>query len=556
MSKTLGERETVPAVTGTGEGAAGADVVHLPAARANAGSVWADDLTHAEEGQIIKSGVQVRSRPEDFIAAFAGRKILVLGDLILDHYVHGRAERLSPEAPVPVLRAATESWRPGGAANLAANIAALGGEATIIGLIGMDDDGERLSAALAALPGVRARLVATLMAPTIRKNRIMAGPQHIVRVDREEDGALTAEDAESLVDRFRRAAEECEIVVLSDYGKGVLSDSVLAAAIRIAQARGLRIVVDPKRTDFSAYAGADFLTPNRAELRAAMGLACDTDEHAEIAALKAQQMTGAAIVLTRSEQGMSLFVPGKAPVHACASAREVFDVAGAGDTAAACFALALASGAPPESAMVLANLAAGIVVEKSGVATCSAHELADMARSLSRSDAPHTRIHSLEQPLSWDEARTRCRAWRAEGLTIGFANGCFDLLHPGHISLLIEAANACDRLIVAINSDASVARLKGSSRPVQAEAARATVLAALGCVDGVIVFDEDTPLRAIEALEPDLLVKGADYREENVVGAAFVKARGGRVLLAALAAGHSSSALIARSQLKPVSGAE
>lgn len=302
-------------------------------------------------------------------------------------------------------------------------------------------------------------------------------------------------------------------------------------------------------SDFSAYAGADFLTPNRAELRAATGMVCDTDASAELAARKAQNVTGAAIVLTRSGQGMSLFLPGDAPVHARASAREVYDVAGAGDWAAACLALALAAGAPAESAMILANLAAGIVVEKSGVATCSAQELAQRARPSARSDQPQARAHRLETALSWDEARIRCRARRAEGLRIGFANGCFDLLHPGHVSLLIQAANACDRLIVAINSDASVTRLKGPSRPVQDQGARATVLAALGFVDGVIVFDEDTPLRAIEALEPDLLVKGADYREEDVVGADFVKARGGRVLLAALVAGHSSSALIARSRI-------
>lgn len=497
-----------------------------------------------------EAGLLARTPPHDVVAAFAGRKVLVLGDLILDHYVHGRADRLSPEAPVPVLRAASEAFRPGGAANLAANIAALGGEATLIGLIGMDDDGERLSAVLADMPGVKGRFVATLIAPTIRKTRIMAGHQHLVRVDREEVGAVTQDDIESLLDRFRRAAEECEIVVLSDYGKGVLSDSVLAAAIRIARARHLRIVVDPKRTDFSAYAGADFLLPNRAELRAATGLACDTDERAEIAALKAQAVTNAAIVLTRSEQGMSLFVPGAAPVHARACAREVFDVAGAGDSAAAAFALALAAGASAEDAMVLANLAGGIVVEKSGVATCSARELADKANSLAQAPPPQASRHALRPAWSWEDAKTRCRAWRAAGLKIGFANGCFDLLHPGHVSLLVAAANECDRLIVAINSDASVARLKGPSRPVQDEASRAAVLSALGCVDGVIVFDEDTPLHAIEALAPDLLVKGADYREEDVVGAAFVKARGGRVLLAPLAPGHSSSALIARSRLK------
>lgn len=475
-------------------------------------------------------------------------RLAIVGDLMLDQYVYGDVSRISPEAPVPVLQMQSERAAPGAAANVAANAAALGGRAFLVGVLGADGAGAELRRLLGAQPRLQFAPVAAPDRPTTLKTRFVCGQQQIVRVDRETSAPYTEAEEDALLAAARAALAAADVLVLSDYGKGVLSDRVLAELIQAARAAAKPVVVDPKRRRFEAYRGADYITPNRKELSDATGLPCETDAQAERAAEAAISQCGAAILLTRSDRGASVFRAGATPLHAPAEAREVFDVSGAGDTVVAAFGLSLAAGLDPGQAMRLANAAAGVVVGKRGTAVCSVEELAGVLGSAAPCQPERAGAGVPQGLCTLPELEAQCRSWRAAGLRIGLANGCFDLLHPGHVRLLQEAANACDRLIVALNSDASVQRLKGTGRPVQDEQARAAVVGALRGVYAVVLFAEDTPAHVIEALAPDLLVKGADYREEEVVGADTVKARGGRVLLVDLAAGHSTTALVARSR--------
>lgn len=483
---------------------------------------------------------------EAVVNALAGAKVAVIGDLVIDHYVHGAVGRISPEAPVPVLHVSNERYVLGAAANVANNISALGGRVRLIGLLGADPLGGLLADMMGAIPGVDVRAQVCASHPTIVKTRYVAGQQQIVRVDRESLQPYPKEATAALIADIESAVRECDCIVLSDYGKGVLSDEVIAATVAAARAAGKPIVVDPKRRTFEAYRGADYITPNRKELSDATGLPTTEDADAETAAAAAMRQSGAAILLTRSERGMSLFREGAAPVHLPVEAREVFDVSGAGDTVVASVALGLAAGLPIETAMRMANAAAGVVVGKLGTATCSAEELlAAMTRKSKR--AQHQRLEESDEHeglSSLETALALREAWREAGLTVGFTNGCFDLIHPGHVSLLKKSAAACDRLIVAINTDASVRKLKGETRPVQDQESRAAVLSRIKGVDLVIAFGEETPLALIEQLAPDVLIKGADYREDQVVGGDLVKARGGRVLLVELVPGQSTSNIV------------
>jgi D-beta-D-heptose 7-phosphate kinase/D-beta-D-heptose 1-phosphate adenosyltransferase len=339
---------------------------------------------------------------------------------------------------------------------------------------------------------------------------------------------------------MERAIEGADIIILSDYGKGVCSDRAIRAVIDRADTLGKKVLVDPKRTDLSVNRGAFLVTPNRKELTDATGLPCESDEEAAAAAVRAQEMCGAHLLLTRSEKGMSFFPVGEAPMHVPTVAQGVFDVSGAGDTVVAVLAAALAADMPIRDAMRMANHAAGIVVSKLGTASVTREELAAaLLAESTTSDVNDGRLLDREAmvALRW--------AWAREKLTVGLANGCFDLLHPGHVSLIAQAAASCDRLIVALNTDASVRRLKGPSRPIQDETARAAVIGAIKGVAAVVLFDEDTPLELIQALEPDVLIKGADYTIDRVVGADVVQQRGGRVVLAELMPGKSTSGIVA-----------
>lgn len=468
-------------------------------------------------------------------------RVALIGDLMLDCYITGDVRRISPEAPVPVVQAGAERAVAGGTANVATNLAALGLQVRVVGVVGNDEPRRELISLLATSGDVDCSGIVTASdRRTIRKLRIIGAHQQIVRVDHEDTAPLAPSDEALIVAAACAAIDECDVAVISDYGKGVCSDAVLRAVITHAKACEKPVLVDPKRHDFGAYHGATIITPNRKELTDATQLPCETDAEAAVAAARAQETSGAAILLTRSEKGISLFPLEGGPLHLPTVAQDVFDVSGAGDTVIAVLAAAIAAGIPLADGIRMANHAAGIVVSKLGTASVTRDEL---AASLAADHAsPSVNDGRL---LDWEEAQAQRWAWANDKLVVGFANGCFDLLHPGHVSLLQQAAACCDRLIVALNSDASVQRLKGPTRPIQDEASRAIVMGAIRGVSAVVIFDQDTPLELITALKPDVIFKGSDYREDQVVGGDVVRARGGRVMLAQLEAGHSTSRLVA-----------
>ena len=467
-------------------------------------------------------------------------RVLVLGDVILDRYVIGTAGRLSPEAPIPVLRPTRTHSTLGGAANVALNIASLGGKCTLVGVIGEDAAGQEVLELLTKAPGIDARLVVLAGRPTTAKTRFMVGSHQLLRLDEETTEAIDTRTSANLLDIVGAALDQAEVIVLSDYAKGVLCDAVLADVIKLARKRGKLVIADPKRADFSAYRGVSLLTPNESEVSKATWIDAADDKGAERAGLATLAATeGEAVLVTRSFKGLTLVRRDLPILHMPTRAREVADVSGAGDTLVAALAIALAVGAELPEAAALANLTAGLSVAKQGTATVSRDEVT-AALHLREIVATDDKIVSVEQ------ARARVAAWQMTGLKVGFTNGCFDLIHPGHVRLLSEARAACDRLIVGLNTDASVRQLKGPTRPVQVEAARAVVMASLAPVDMVVLFAEDTPLELIAALRPDVLVKGADYTIEQVVGADLVQGWGGQVVLVDLEQGHSTTGTIRR----------
>ena len=479
-----------------------------------------------------------------FLDLFPQCRVAVIGDLMLDCYLSGDVSRISPEAPVPVMRARSEKSVAGGAANVAANLATLGLKVRVVGLAGQDEARNELIRCLQAVGEVDCGgIVAAPDRRTTKKLRIIGAHQQIVRIDHEDlephDPVIEGQCIQAAI----AAMDDSDVVVLSDYNKGVCSDRLLRAVLDHAQATGVRVLVDPKRRDFSIYRGAYLLTPNRKELSDATGLPCETDEEAAAAVAEAQQACGADMLLTRSEKGMSFFPLDGEPFHLPTVAQDVFDVSGAGDTVMAVLAAAVGARVPFHDGMRLANHAAGIVVSKMGTATVTRDELfASMAADTVSPSVNDGRLVDLDSAvaLRW--------SWANERLTVGLANGCFDLLHPGHVSLIRQAAGACDRLIMALNSDESVRRLKGPTRPLQDAEARAAVMGAVKGVSAVVLFAEDTPLELIQALQPDLLIKGSDYREDQVVGGDVVRARGGRVMLIDLSPGQSTSRLVAASK--------
>jgi D-beta-D-heptose 7-phosphate kinase/D-beta-D-heptose 1-phosphate adenosyltransferase len=475
------------------------------------------------------------------LAGFGKARILVVGDVMLDRFVYGQVSRISPEAPVPVLSVGREMETLGGAGNVARNIVSLGGRASLIGGKGSDSAGARLDQLLSQEPDIANALFTAQDARTTEKIRYIADQQQVMRADREAPWPEGA--SQEVLAAARAAIADHDVLVISDYAKGFLPPSLLAGLIRLAREHEKPVIADPKGRDLTRYDGATLITPNKQEAGAAAGMAVESDAAAAMAGerlLKTLPKTEAVLV-TRGSSGLSLTARGHDTLHIAARPREVFDVSGAGDTVVAALALALASGAGLEDAARLANIAAGIAVTMVGTAAVTADALANElhARQL---ESAEQKVVSAERALEW---LTR---WRAKKGRIGFTNGCFDLIHPGHISLLRQARARCDRLVVGLNSDASVKRLKGAGRPVQDETARAIVLASLAMVDLVVIFGEDTPERLIRQLRPDVLVKGADYKREEIVGADFVASYGGEVVLADLVADHSTSGLVARAR--------
>lgn len=469
------------------------------------------------------------------IETMAFGRVIVVGDLLLDCYVTGCVERISPEAPVPVLLYANRRSTPGGAANVALNAASLGCEVVLVGVVGADDAAETLRQSLSHNPLIDlSGLVSDPDWTTITKTRVMSGQQQIVRIDEEYVRPFSIEAQKNLVQTLLKALEGADIVVCSDYAKGVLSDGLMKVLFSEADKRSIPVIVDPKRKDFSAYYGASLITPNRQEMQSATSMPLRTEEEIEQAAYAVIKQFGGDVLVTLSEEGMTLVKRDGGVFHAAARRSEVYDVSGAGDTVVATIAAVLSAGETIENAIELATLAASIVVGKVGTAVVTRAEL---------SNALHQEQRDGNFPVPLAEAKEIVAEWQAMGEKVVFTNGCFDLLHPGHVLLIQQAAALGDRLIVALNSDISVKRLKGEQRPFQDQQARAIVIGALKGVDMVMIFDQDTPLQTIESLRPDIIVKGSDYTEDQVVGGAFVKSYGGKVALVELVSGCSTTSL-------------
>ena len=463
-------------------------------------------------------------------------EILVVGDVMLDRYLEGVVERSSPEAPVPVVRVLRTFERPGGAANTAVNIAALGGSPMLIGATGRDAASATLRDLLESGGVAAASLIEAERVPTTIKTRLMAGHQQIARFD--EERAFDDPDARaSLCTLIARRLPQARWAILSDYAKGVCDTSVCRTVIETGKRHGTRVIVDPKGPDFAKYAGAAVITPNQSEAAAVVGFPIhDADAGLRAACRIRDAFEIDSVVVTLGDMGLAVVgAEGSAVIPA--RAQRVFDVTGAGDTVVAMLAVALTEGMSLGEACRLANAAARLQVSRVGAATIARSDVdASLERPVSASD----KIVTLER------LRFVVRQAKAEGKRIGFTNGCFDILHHGHVATLEAAAAECDALVVGVNSDASVRRLKGPSRPVVPAEARRAVLAALSTVAWVCEFDEDTPLELIRAIAPDLIVKGADYVAEAVVGADLVLARGGRVLTVPLVPQASTTCLVDR----------
>ncbi len=479
------------------------------------------------------------------LADLTGQTVLCIGDLMLDEFVYGEVTRISPEAPTPVIAVKRTEVMIGGAGNVARNLVALGTRCIFVGVVGDDDAGGELKKELAKIPRIDAHLVTDAGRRTTRKVRFVSEHHsaHLLRADWEPASPVDSKSEDALIGHVIKAMPKAGAVVLSDYAKGALTPRVIRAVIDAANKAGRPVVVDPKGRDYGIYRGATLITPNQQELADATHSPAQTDDQVAAAAAELGRMLGAkAVLVTRSEAGMTLVGEGAA-IHVPAYPVRVRDVSGAGDTVVAVLAAMLAMQADFESAMRAANAAAAVVVGKRGTATLSVAEL--RSRILPAATlAPEEKI-----VFDWALLDEHLAEWRRQGLRVGFTNGCFDLLHPGHVKLLAGARAACDRLVVGLNGDASVTRLKGEGRPVQPVQSRAEVLAALEAVDLVVVFDEDTPEKLIARVKPTVLIKGSDYTREDVVGHAIVEAAGGEVILIDIVPGHSTSAMVERTRL-------
>jgi D-beta-D-heptose 7-phosphate kinase/D-beta-D-heptose 1-phosphate adenosyltransferase len=474
---------------------------------------------------------------ESLFNSAAGVNVLVVGDLMLDEYLWGRAERISPEAPVQVVEVNREDLRLGGAGNVINNLVALGCRVVACSVIGGDDNGSLLQRAFTGKGVDISGLFEDPMRTTSRKTRVVAANQQIVRIDRETREPISAEFEERILRFIDERQGDLKAILISDYDKGVLTGRTLRGIIATARSAGIPVLVDPKGNDFGKYSGASILTPNRKEAEIAAQVPIKDDDGLNQAAqLILNNVDIDALLITRSEKGMSLFVHEAGPLHIPTVAREVFDVTGAGDTVLSMLGLAVACGRSYAEAARLANVAAGIAVGKVGTSTVSPQEIIDAVGHGHRDT--ESKIKNL------DVLAGIVNYARGAGKRVVFTNGCFDLLHAGHVKYLQKARSFGDMLVLGLNSDASVRRLKGDKRPLIGETERAHILAALDCIDYLVIFDDDTPLRVIEALRPDILAKGGDYTLDGVVGREIVESYGGRVELVEFVDGRSTTNII------------
>lgn len=469
------------------------------------------------------------------ISAFSNCRILVVGDLMIDEYVWGSVDRISPEAPVQVVIVDREEYTLGGAGNVVNNLAALGAQVSVAGVIGTRADGDRLMGMFTAMDVDASGVVRDPVRPTTRKTRIIAANQHVLRIDRETRSSIS-EDAHQALDMFiRRKLPQSDVMLISDYGKGVVTPSLIQTAVRIADACGKIVIGDPKGVDFSKYAGLTLITPNQKEAALASGVDIADDAGLSQAAHRLLDISGVRhLLVTRGKDGMVLFEEGKSPYAIPAEARQVYDVSGAGDTVIAVFGLAVAAGRSFRQAAVMANTAAGLVVGKVGTATITPAELSTALRhdAISRK---HKSLAELSKIVS---------ELRRKGNRIILTNGCFDLLHAGHIHLFSTSKEMGDVLVVAIDDDTSVRRLKGNGRPVIGARERVRILSALDSIDYVVVFSSEMLPQLIETLRPDVLTKGSNYTADTVLGHEQVERMGGRVALVEVTESISSSEII------------
>ena len=482
----------------------------------------------------------------------SGASVLVVGDMMLDRFVYGNVERISPESPVPVLSVARENVMLGGAGNTLSNLAHLTCQGKVLSVVGDDIEGRNIEDLAESQKIDTAGLVKVKDRPTIVKTRFLAGHQQLLRADYERKGEVSTQVEKQLLDRAEGLISGVKAVILSDYGKGLLSKNVIQAVIALAKKKGVPVLVDPKGFDYSIYRGADVVTPNKKELfEATGGMPVNTDEEVETAARFLIDKCGiSAVVATRSADGMSVITQNDATHIRSAADIEVFDVSGAGDTVIATVAASLAAGADLPIAAHLANIAGSIVVTKVGTAPIRIEELQAAVQNSDGADLPQFERVRQAPVLDWNEAREEVLRWKARGLSVGFTNGCFDIVHMGHVTYLNDARRKCDRLIVGLNSDSSVRILKGAERPVHEELSRSAVMAALGSVDMVVFFgakeagDDNTACALLNAVQPDIYFKGGDYTVDQIPEAPTVMRHGGKVDVMPVYEGHSTTSSI------------
>lgn len=472
------------------------------------------------------------------INRFSEARVLCVGDVMLDKFIYGQVDRISPEAPIPVFSIRQEGTMLGGAGNVARNLVALGAQTSFVSVIGNDKVGHEIASMVGKEKQITPYMLTEAGRISTTKTRYVAGMHQVLRADREVLLPISQTTAQMLIDTVREEMKHNSAVILSDYGKGVFTRETLAAIIDAAKAHGIPVIVDPKSRDFSMYRGATCVSPNLNEL--ANAATCELRSEEDIINA-AQTLIGAhdiaSILVTRSRDGMMLITASGEVYNIAARAQEVFDVSGAGDTAIATLTLGIAMGLGAPQAAQLANLAAGVVVGRLGTAVATAQ---DLKTALMASE----KTSGLYKIMPLAAAQSQAEQWKREGKIVGFTNGCFDLMHSGHLSLLHETKSHCDKLIIGLNSDDSVRRLKGPTRPVNGEVERALMLAALSVVDMVVIFEEDTPRTLIEALKPGVLVKGADYQRHQVVGHDIVDRYGGKVILVPIKEGYSTTNII------------
>ena len=481
----------------------------------------------------------MNSRLSGIVAGKKSPMIVVVGDIILDRYVRGKVERISPESPAQVLEVTEEEEMLGGAANVAANVAAMGGKTALVGVLGADDAASKIRRLLKKQKISAEGLVVDRERPTTRKTRLMALNQQMLRVDRERRHAVGGDVAKKLVENAEKMIAKADGVIVSDYGKGALPEGVIKKIIKAAGRQKIKVIVDPKGTTYKKYAGISLITPNRKEAAQAAGVAIKTEsDFAKAAKILFRETRAENILITRGGEGMSLFYKNGKSLLLPAEALEVFDVSGAGDTVTAAVAVYYFGGASLEDSARIANVAASIEVTHVGAKAVTKEEINACLKPSSQ---------TISKIVTKKDVAAITASWRAEGKTVVFTNGCFDILHAGHVTYLEKARALGDELVIGLNTDHSVKKLgKGDGRPVTGEKERAKVLAALSCVSAITLFGEETPLKLIEAVKPDILVKGGDYLPQDVVGSGFVEKRGGKVMIMPLVKGKSTSAIIGK----------